>query len=66
MAEQRDRTPDAAEDEGAVGRSAAADEDAIRMRAWEISRREDAGSPEENWQRAIDALRAEGEPAAGS
>jgi len=66
MAAPEDRTHDGAEGEEAVGTIATPDEDAIRTRAWEVSRREDAGSPEENWQRAIDELRAEGGQAAGS
>ena len=33
------------------------DEDAIRRRAHEISESEDAGTPEENWQRAEQELR---------
>ena len=35
------------------------DEEAVRSRAYEISQRDDAGSPEENWQRAIEELQAE-------
>jgi len=35
------------------------DEDAVRLRAHEISQRPDAGSPEENWLRAVDELRSE-------
>jgi hypothetical protein len=66
MAAQGDRTDDGVEDEGAVGTIAASSEDAIRTRAWEISQREDAGSPEENWQQAIDELRAGGGQTAGS
>lgn len=41
------------------------DEEGIRLRAYEISQREDAGTPEENWHRAIAELQAESEiPAA--
>jgi hypothetical protein len=36
--------------------SAQHDEHAIRERAYEISLRDDAGSPEENWERAIGEL----------
>jgi len=35
------------------------DDDAIRLRAYEISERSDAGSPQENWDRAAPQLRAE-------
>jgi len=40
------------------------DEEAIRRRAYELSREEGAGSPEENWERAERELRgaSEGEP----
>jgi len=34
-------------------------EEAIRVRAYEISRRDNPGSPEENWEQAIVELRAE-------
>jgi hypothetical protein len=34
-------------------------EEAIRIRAHEISRRADGGSPEENWRRAKEELRDE-------
>ena len=37
----------------------ALDEDDVRRRAHEISLRPDAGSPEENWRRAVDELRYE-------
>ncbi len=36
-----------------------AEADAMRKRAYEISLRADAGSPEENWLRAVDELRDE-------
>ena len=36
------------------------DDERIRERAYEISMREDAGTPEENWQRAEAELRAAG------
>jgi hypothetical protein len=35
------------------------DEEVVRLRAHEISLRPDAGSPDENWRRAVDELRAE-------
>jgi hypothetical protein len=35
------------------------DEQAVRDRAWEISRRPDGGTPEENWRRAQEQLRQE-------
>lgn len=35
------------------------DDDDVRRRAHEISTRPDAGSPEENWLRAVDELRSE-------
>ena len=35
------------------------DEDAIRARAYEISQQEDAGTPEENWERAEREVRGE-------
>ena len=31
----------------------------IAQRAWEISQSDEAGTPEENWQRAADELRGE-------
>jgi hypothetical protein len=37
------------------------DEEAIRMRAWEISQSPDAGSADENWARAQAELRGEGD-----
>jgi len=37
----------------------ALDEDDVRRRAHEISLRADAGSPDENWLRAVDELRHE-------
>jgi hypothetical protein len=37
----------------------AVDEEAVRRRAYEISQREDAGSPEDNWHRAIVEIQAE-------
>ena len=37
----------------------ALDEEDVRRRAHEISLRPDAGSPEENWRRAVDELREE-------
>jgi hypothetical protein len=46
-------------DDGTAGAVVAAEEAEIRLRAWAISQREDAGSPEENWARAIDELHAE-------
>jgi hypothetical protein len=36
-------------------------EEAIRMRAWEISQSPDAGPAEENWARAQAELRSEGD-----
>ena len=44
-------------EERAAGGSDATEEEAIRQRAYEISQREDAGSPEENWRRAKAELR---------
>ena len=41
-----------APDQGADGSSGGDREEAIRRRAYEISRSEEAGTPEENWQRA--------------
>ena len=40
------------------------DEEAIRRRAYELSKEEGAGSPEENWERAERELHgtSEGEP----
>jgi hypothetical protein len=35
------------------------DEQAVRERAWEISQRPDAGTPEDNWRRAQEELRKE-------
>jgi hypothetical protein len=35
------------------------DEEDVRRRAYEISLRPDAGSPEANWLRAVDELRLE-------
>jgi len=35
------------------------DEQAVRERAWDISQRPDAGTPEENWRRAEEELREE-------
>lgn len=35
------------------------DEQALRDRAWEISQRPDAGTPEENWRRAQEELHLE-------
>jgi hypothetical protein len=49
----------AAPGEGTAGATAAHGEEEIRLRAWEISQGEDAGSAEENWERAIDELRAD-------
>lgn len=37
----------------------ALDENDVRQRAHEISQRPGSGSPEENWLRAVDELRAE-------
>lgn len=37
------------------------DEEGVRLRAYEISQRPDAGTPEENWHRAIAELEAESE-----
>lgn len=37
------------------------DETAVRERAYEISRTPGAGTPEENWLRAVDELREEHE-----
>jgi len=41
----------------------ALDEEAVRVRAYEISLSEDAGTPEENWCRAEQELRKEAEAA---
>lgn len=49
----------------AVVDGAQPDEEAIRDRAYEISQRPDAGSPEDNWDRAIAELRAEQESSVG-
>jgi hypothetical protein len=46
-------------DEASEPTVADVDEAAVRERAWEISRRADAGSPEENWRRAQEELRRE-------
>jgi uncharacterized protein YegP (UPF0339 family) len=35
------------------------DQEEVRQRAWEISQRTEAGTPEENWQRAEQELRHE-------
>jgi hypothetical protein len=35
------------------------DEEAIRLRAYQISQGEDAGSPDENWERAVSELSAD-------
>ena len=42
-----------------VGDADGPDDEAIRERAYEISQRPDAGTPEENWARAIEELRGE-------
>jgi hypothetical protein len=34
-------------------------EQRVRERAWEISQRPDAGTPEENWRRAEEEIRKE-------
>jgi hypothetical protein len=44
-----------------VDPSAGLDEDAIRVRAYEISERGSAGTPYENWQQAVAELLAERE-----
>ena len=41
------------------------DDDVIRARAYEISQRADAGTPEANWDRAAAELRAERAAAGG-
>jgi hypothetical protein len=38
------------------------DEEAIRRRAYELSQDDDAGSEQENWERAERELRSQGEP----
>jgi hypothetical protein len=44
------------DEQGGTGRGEV-DDERIRERAYEISMREDAGTPEENWQRAEAELR---------
>jgi hypothetical protein len=48
-----------------VGEADGLDDEAIRERAYEISQRPDAGTPEENWERAIEELRGGGRPKDG-
>ena len=49
----------AADQNGESGQTAAGvDEDAVRARAYEISQGPDAGTPEENWHRAMAELRS--------
>jgi hypothetical protein len=43
------------------GQSLDPEEAAVRERAWEISQRPDAGTPDENWRRAQEELRQERE-----
>lgn len=48
--------------QGQPTESVGADEEAVRARAYEISQEPDAGSPEENWHRAIAELRSQQHP----
>ena len=47
------------EEDALEGETIELDEQAVRDRAWEISQRPDAGTPEENWRRAQQELRQE-------
>jgi hypothetical protein len=47
------------EEDALEGETLDPEEQAVRERAWEVSQRADAGTPEENWRRAQEELRQE-------